>query len=123
MSKKLTPEEEAEAQAFIDDELVDGKEWVKHMHEVTKDHKRTAKELRDLEKFQRKVEKGDIKTRKRDAEGEWQEAVADMAEVAQITKLDRHWTAEILTDVLAGLRCRADLHLFSDDFGVDDDNA
>ena len=114
--KPLTEEEVVEVGDYIEVELEESKDWITDMSEKTKDHPRNKEKLKKLEAFQRKVEKGEIKMRKRIAEG-YDLITADMKKVAHITRLDRDWTEEIITDVLLGLRCPADLHLYADDFG------
>jgi hypothetical protein len=113
MPRKLTPEEEVEAQDFVDNDLVDDKEWGQHMH-ASKDFRKTKQELKDLEVWQRKVERGEIKKKKRKNDID---DIATMADVNMITQFDRDWTPEILEDILIGLRHPLDLHLYVDDFG------
>ena len=61
--KRLTPEEIAEQELYMDTELTDSKAFIQKIYnskDFKNTEKRSAQKLRDLEKFQRDVEKGKI---------------------------------------------------------------
>ena len=97
--RKLTQTQIEDANAFVEHELQDDPNWVKHLHK-SKDHPRTANELKDLEKFQRKVEKMEIQ-------------VVTMAKLKKLTRLDRNWDEVWLIEASRGRMSTLHRHYFA----------
>jgi len=113
MPKKLSEEEIEGVDSYIDTELEEDKDFVQRVRESKsyKDTtKRTEQQLRDLERWQRKVERGEKQMKNRNGEI----VAATMDRVNDITKLDRPWytDTEMLDDVLMRKRCPLDGTLY-----------
>lgn len=98
---KFTEAEQTAIDLYIETELEDSKEAIKA---IAKHGRHDAKELKELEKHQRKIERGEIN------------GVTE-AIFRNVTRLNRAWTPEILQDIWDGLRCPLDLSLNADRFG------
>ena len=121
--KKLTEEEILEVEEYIEVELPDPEDepkqkFVKGLSK-SKDHPRDKETLQKFEAFQRKVERGEVKTLRRTEEG-YEEVNATTEDIEHITRHDRDWTTEKIEKVMRHEICPSDLHLYSDDFGTEE---
>jgi hypothetical protein len=118
--KKLTPIEIADVNDFMTVDLVSDANFVEYI-EKSKDFKgtnvRCGPQMRNLEVWQRKIERGEKTKKNRDGTI----SPATMEDVWKITRLDRPWNSDpnMLDDILLKLRCPLDGHLYADDLGVD----
>jgi len=114
--KRLTPEEIAEQELYMDTELTDSKAFIQKIYnskDFKNTEKRSAQKLRDLEKFQRDVEKGKIMKKNNIELGDDPNSIyepATMDDLNAITKLDREFYTDIavLEGILMKKRCPLD---------------
>ena len=120
--KDLTPKEKSqkivktftEAIAVTYDPNVLAKKFNK------KDHLWTEAKAYKFVQFKGKVEARGVKKRIRTKDG-YEEVTATFVDVLKVTRFNRDYTPQIIEDLLLKKRCPVDLHLYSDDFGVTDE--
>ena len=95
--------------------VVADKTWVPSLA-VSVSNKRDLTELKALEEWQLKVEKGEILKPQTSLASK--PVAYTMEEVKRYTQLNRAWTPQILEDAMNDVRCPLDLHLRSDDYGT-----
>jgi hypothetical protein len=97
---KLTPEEEIEAQAYIDANGDTDKVLAKKIHNTYKDHRKPKPGLIDMVEYTKKVKGGQVPG-------------MDEAKLLHCTDLDRPWTEGWLDGIAAGTHSRLHNHRFS----------